>query len=163
MAIENGYLEDVILDDGTSLRVDGVKQRRDTPRGKTSAAVAEDDAPYVAEKDPENLIAMHNLTAGNLLHSLKMGGIPVPSLAITRYDTPLTGFGEISLIASPAVIDPQGYAGAKVFAADAYSPRYPSVNYDMDGAWKKLEDRLGDSVDKTDASIRGGSYEDLGS
>lgn len=78
----------------------------------------------VSDRD---LVVTHNLSAGNLLHALKMGGIPVPSLAITRAANPLTSFGEITLIGDKDLADPKGYAKAKVFAADIYSPRYPQV------------------------------------
>jgi hypothetical protein len=91
-----------------------------------------------------DLMVTHNLTAANLLHADKMGGLPVPSLAITRKDTPLDSFGEITLIGPPEMADPKGSAKTKVFGADIYSPRYPSVELELDSkAWaafrKKFE------------------------
>lgn len=94
--------------------------------------------------DPENpnilmqsgqgrdLVVTHNLTAENLLHAVKMGGLPVPSLAVTKKDSPLTNFGEITLVGSQEMVDPKGYAKTKVFGADIYSPRYPSVERELD-------------------------------
>lgn len=82
-----------------------------------------------SKTDTRDLIVTHNLSADNLLHAAKMGGIPVPSLAVTKKDAPLTGFGEITLIGESALADPKGYAGTKVFGADIYSPRYPGVEY----------------------------------
>jgi hypothetical protein len=87
--------------------------------------------------DQRDLIVTHNLTAANLLHAVKMGGIAVPSLAITKKDTPLTGFGEITLIGDSNLADPKGYAGTKVFGADIYSPRYPSVTFEFKPAQRK--------------------------
>lgn len=84
------------------------------------------------QEDQRDLVLTHNLSAENLLHAVKMGGIPVPSLAITKKDTPLSGFGEITLIGSQAMADPKGYAGTKVFGADIYSPRYPEISYNLD-------------------------------
>lgn len=93
-----------------------------------------------AERD---LMVTHNLSADNLLHAAKIGGIAVPSLAITRKDTPLEGFGEITLIGDEKMADPKGYAATKVFGADIYSPRYPSVSYMVKpAAIKKLNERL---------------------
>lgn len=93
-----------------------------------------------AERD---LMVTHNLSADNLLHAAKIGGIAVPSLAITRKDTPLQGFGEITLIGDEKMADPKGYAATKVFGADIYSPRYPSVSYMVKpAAIKKLNERL---------------------
>jgi hypothetical protein len=79
-----------------------------------------------------DLIIQHNLSAGKLIHAAKMGGIPVPSLAITKYDSPMESFGEITLIGPKELADPKGYANTKVFGADIYSPRYPRVNYKVD-------------------------------
>ena len=77
----------------------------------------------------DDLILAHNLTADNLRHAALFGGIPVPSLAITRATDGLTSFGEITLLGSREMADPRGYASTKVFAADLYSPRYPNVQY----------------------------------
>ena len=76
------------------------------------------------------MIATHNLSADNLMHAVRMGGLAVPSLAITNSDDSLTGFGEITLIASRELIDPK--MGAKVYGADIYSPRYPQISYKLD-------------------------------
>lgn len=86
----------------------------------------------ILRQDQRDLMVTHNLTADNLLHAAKMGGIAVPSLAVTRKDNPLTGFGEITLIGPPEMADPKGYASTKVFGADIYSPRYPSVERELD-------------------------------
>lgn len=80
-----------------------------------------------AKEDPKDLIITHNLTEDNLLHAKKMGGIPVPSLAVTKHTEPLSGFGDITMIGSKEMADPKAYAKTKVFGADIYSPRYPKV------------------------------------
>lgn len=79
----------------------------------------------------DNLIVLHNLSASNILHIDKIGGLPVPSLAISRTDTPFESFGDISLIANKDLIDPKKAREAKTFNADIYSPRYPGVTYDV--------------------------------
>lgn len=97
-----------------------------------------------------NLVITHNLTAANLLHAVKMGGIPVPSLAVTKKDAALTNFGEITLIGSKEMADPKGYAGTKVFGADIYSPRYPTVSYEFTpNMRKRTEAMLKDGMDAT--------------
>lgn len=78
-----------------------------------------------SKTDEKDLIVQHNLSENNLHYALKNGGMTVPSLAITKKDTPLTGFGEISLIGNKDLADPKGKAGTKVFGADIYSPRHP--------------------------------------
>lgn len=94
----------------------------------------------VMEQRP--LIVQHNLSAANLRHARRLGGLPVPSLAITLAESPLTGFGEITLIGDPAMADPKGYARPKVFGADIYSPRYPSIHYKIDQAGQNTLGRL---------------------
>jgi hypothetical protein len=110
--------------------------------------------------DERDLIVTHNLTAENLLHAVKMGGIPVPSLAVTKKDSPLTGFGEITLIGNKALADPKGYAGTKVFGADIYSPRYPNVERDIDRkAQAALQKRIKPVADQMGESALLGSSE----
>ena len=116
-------------------------------------------------QEQRDLIVTHNLTADNLLHAAKMGGLAVPSLAVTKRDTPLTGFGEITLIGPPELADPKGYAGTKVFGADIYSPRYPNIERELnrkavDALSKRVKpmaDRLGmpDTFDSQDLEREG--------
>ncbi|CAB4155644.1 hypothetical protein UFOVP673_14 [uncultured Caudovirales phage] len=76
----------------------------------------------------KNLVTVHNLTENNLKHALKVGGLAVPSLGVVRTDiSSFDAFGEITLIARPDLVDPQRNKASKVFNADAYSPRYPTV------------------------------------
>jgi hypothetical protein len=104
-----------------------------------------------AETDEKNLIIQHNLTAENLLHAAKMGGIAVPSLAVTTKNEPLTDFGEITLIGSVSMADPKGYAGTKVFGADIYSPRYPGITLEFTPNMRKRgEAMIRDGMDATD-------------
>ena len=78
----------------------------------------------------EDMVAVHNLSADNLKHSLKMGGIASPSMAILDIaKADFDRFGEITLVASKDLVDPK--KGAKVFGSDAYSPRYPSITIEM--------------------------------
>lgn len=101
-----------------------------------------------------DLIITHNVTAGNILHANRLGGIPVPSLAITRAGESMTNFGEITLIGSREMADPRGYAGTKVFGADIYSPRYPNVEYKFkDAKLKLLGNELKDGLKATSSVI----------
>ena len=91
----------------------------------------------------KNLVAQHNLTGENLLHAARMGGIPVPSLAVTKTDTPLHSFGDITLLAGKDMVNPKGYAKTKVFGSDIYSPRYPEISYKLDNnALKGINEKL---------------------
>lgn len=76
---------------------------------------------------PRNLVTLHNLTVDNLLHADNTGGLPVPSLGITKVDSPFNGFGNITLIGPRGMIDPE--SGVPVFDRDAYTGRFPEMNY----------------------------------
>jgi hypothetical protein len=113
----------------------------------------------MAQSDPAGLIIQHNLTADNLMHAIKMGGIPVPSLAITKSEDGLTNYGEITLIGPRTMADPNGYANTRVFASDVYAPRYPTIHYKFTEAGLKV---LGKIIAKQ-AKLTGQSYFDLDS
>ena len=84
----------------------------------------------VAEMRPQkDLIIQHNLSEDNLHHADKHGGLAVPSLAITKKDTPLDGFGNITLLGDEALAKPK--RDHKVYGADIYSPRYPKIKKDL--------------------------------
>jgi hypothetical protein len=72
-----------------------------------------------------NLVALHNTTEEGIRSALKLGGIPVPSLGITKKDKAFTGFGDITLIADKATVDPQSDPRNRMYNADVYSPRQP--------------------------------------
>lgn len=96
-----------------------------------------------ADKD---LVVYHNVSAGKLREAIKLGGLPMPSLAITKRDIPFGDFGEITLIGDKGMIDPRKSRANEVFSRDAYTVRKPVVNYeepakiDSDTFHKKYEE-----------------------
>lgn len=96
-----------------------------------------------ADKD---LVVYHNVSAGKLREAIKLGGLPMPSLAITKRDIPFGGFGEITLIGDKDMINPRKSRSNEVFSRDAYTVRKPVVNYevptkiDSDAFHKKYEE-----------------------
>lgn len=96
-----------------------------------------------ADKD---LVAYHNVSTGKLREAIKLGGLPMPSLAITKWDIPFGDFGEITLIGDKGMIDPRKSRANEVFSRDAYTVRKPVVNYeelakiDSDTFHKKYEE-----------------------
>jgi len=94
----------------------------------------------------EELIVQHNLTAANLVKADKLGGLPVPSLAISRAANPMDNFGEITLIAPKEFANPS--AKNPVFGADAYTSRFPTIDFQIDAkSEKKLQAFMGDVID----------------
>jgi hypothetical protein len=98
---------------------------------KSPARVEESKTFFQSQQEEKDLVAQHNLSAANLENVDKIGGLPVPSLAITKKDQAMNSFGEITLLGDAKLIDPKTKSN-KVFAADIYSPRYPSINYRVD-------------------------------
>jgi DNA polymerase III sliding clamp (beta) subunit (PCNA family) len=81
----------------------------------------------VREGQQDTLVALHNLSAENLMHADKLGGIAVPSIAITRPDIPFNSFGDITLVGTRDMVDPLGRHPVSVFNADAWTTRHPDV------------------------------------
>lgn len=81
---------------------------------------------------PGALATVHNISEDNLLRVRDLGGLAVPSLGITRADSAYTGFGDITLIGTKSMVDPE--TGVPVFSQDAYTNRFP------DFAWEKSVD-----------------------
>ena len=76
-------------------------------------------------EETKDLIAVHNLSEENLLKSLKLGGLPMPSIAIIKAKNGHNNFGDISLVFDKSTIDPKLSRYNKVFTSDAYTPTYP--------------------------------------
>ena len=74
-----------------------------------------------------NLAAVHSLSAVNFLAAVELGGMPMPSVAVTRLDRPYEwgGAGYINLIGKPEMVDPR--KGADVYSADAWAGTMPLV------------------------------------
>lgn len=93
------------------------------------------------DPDEKNLLVQHNLTAENLIHADELGGLAAPSLAVSKVDHPLEGFGEITLLGAPSMADPE--RGTPVFGSDVYSPRHPRASFKVvPKALKKLREFL---------------------
>jgi hypothetical protein len=100
----------------------------------------------VQEENP--LVVLHNTTEDKLIKSNRAGGLAMPSIAITKPSIGLSGFGDITLIGSKEVIDPQRTGTNKVYGADAYTPRYPNVVYTI-GDKNALNNALKDIKDES--------------
>lgn len=106
-----------------------------------------------SNEDIKNLVAIHNTTESKLLQSIELGGLPMPSIAIIKSDMGHENFGNISLILKSEAIDPQKHYDNKVYSADAYSPRFPQVDYSLNGKELKiLADKMDTSVSMLEAN-----------
>lgn len=80
-----------------------------------------------AGQPERNLIAYHNMRPDAVLQAAQAGGIPVPSIAVTRKDIPFDNFGGITLIGNVSLVDPE--RGNDVYSRDAYTVRTPAPEY----------------------------------
>ena len=81
----------------------------------------------VEEKD--NLIAVHNIYTDKLVKSLKLGGFPMPSIAVIKSDMGHGNYGECSFVFDKSTIDPKTDKRNKVYGGDAWTPTYPAIEY----------------------------------
>ena len=96
-------------------------------------------------KSGEEMIVHHNLSPEKLYGAEKLGGMPVPSLAISKINEPLSSFGDITLIGGKEMAIPSKTNLA--FKSDAYTARKPQIIYDMDyKSQNKLKDLFSDVV-----------------
>ena len=86
------------------------------------------------------MIVQHNLNTEALQKHLGASGIPMPSIAISKVDNPIKGFGEISLLGSSDLVKPS--ARTQVYPVDMYSGRAPhdQLKYtNLDEAFKNMD------------------------
>ena len=103
-------------------------------------------------EETADLVAIHNITEDKLAKAIELGGLPMPSIAVTKASIPHTNFGDISLIFSKGTIDPKANRKNTVYSADAWTPVFPQVEYEADPQVhrriaKKLNE-LGNRVDE---------------
>lgn len=92
----------------------------------------------------DELIAVHNLTEAKLLKQLDLEAFPMPSIAITKAALGWTNFGEYSYVFRKDTIDPKNKKN-KVFAADAWTPTFPRIEYEPNYAKARdIQDKLYD-------------------
>ena len=92
-------------------------------------------------EETKNLLALHNLTEKNLLDAAKLGGLPMPSIAIVKADEGHGEYGDISFVFSKDTIDPQLFRSNKVYGYDAWTPTAPQIEYEVnEKSAKKIYD-----------------------
>ena len=103
-------------------------------------------------EETRDLIAMHNVHESKLMDALRLGGLPSPSVAITKMDIEHSNYGAITLILPKDSIDPQADSRNKVYGSDAWTPTSSNarteyeVNFDKMRAFEKRIAELGKQV-----------------
>lgn len=84
-------------------------------------------------EETKDLLALHNLTEKNLLDAVRLGGLPMPSIAVVKGDAGHSEYGPISFVFSKDTIDPQLFRSNKVYGYDAWTPTAPQIEYEVNG------------------------------
>lgn len=90
-----------------------------------------------------SLMLIHSMTASKLSRAIEVGGLPMPSLAITKPDNevvePTLNYGEVTFLGNSRMASRVIDEGA-VWDRDIWSPTYPSPQYKVNvkGLEKKL-------------------------
>ncbi len=112
-------------------------------------------------EETKDLVAVHNLSPAKLLKTLKLGGLPMPSIAITRAREGYNNFGDISLVFNKDTIDPQFMRSNKVYSGDAWTPTYPQVAYKLNTkSQEQIKKRIDNLVPKNIQDDLGGLHLD---
>lgn len=80
-------------------------------------------------EETRDLLALHNKDENSILAAIKLGGLPMPSIAVVKAEQGHTKYGPISLVFSKDTIDPQLFRANKVYGGDAWTPTAPRVDY----------------------------------
>ena len=95
-----------------------------------------------------NLLAVHNLTEAQLKNIIKLGGFPMPSIAIVDKGYNHNRYGEISVLFGRSTIDPQANRYNRVYGGDAYTPTFPPVQYKVnDKVAKSIRERVNSVIE----------------
>lgn len=137
--------KDIAASDWLTQRVTSAAGKPAGQKGDVSKKNVPQNAEEVKEKfalrdtveETGELVAVHNLSPAKLLKTLKLGGLPMPSIAIARAKEGFNEFGEISLVFHKDTIDPEMYRRNKVYSGDAWTPVYPKVNYKVSDKVRK--------------------------
>ena len=97
---------------------------------KNNSKIQEKFSLKLPVEETKDLIAVHNLTQEELLKTLKLGGFPMPSVAIVKAQNGHNEFGDVSVIFDKNTIDPSK-SGNKVYGGDVLTPTFPDVDYEI--------------------------------
>ena len=100
---------------------------------KSNSEISFDNGGEIAD---DKLVALHNISAGQIISANELGGLVTPSIAILKAGQKFTDFGDITLIPNKELINPKN-SSIKVFAGDVYSPTVPRKLFNFDK--KKLD------------------------
>jgi len=73
-------------------------------------------------------IAVHNMGEESLRGMMEIGGLAMPSIALTRADAGHNTYGDVSVVFGKDSVNPTDRRN-RIFSGDAYTPSFPEVGY----------------------------------
>ena len=87
---------------------------------KTIKSVKQKFSTKRSVEETKDLIAVHNLSYDKITDALKLGGLPMPSIAVLKAKQGHNKYGEISVVFNKNTVSPETDSRNKVYVADAY-------------------------------------------
>lgn len=149
--VQNGLASSTLLNNRliqNNENINSEKTQRNRDNGTENSDIDKEFSLKKSVEETKDLIALHNLTPTNLIKTLKLGGIPMPSIAVTKSEIGHGNFGSISLVFDKNTIDPANKKN-KVYSADAWTPTFPKLEYAADyEKANKIRNELQPYIDK---------------
>ena len=122
-------------------------------------------------EETDKLIAVHNKDEDSIMAALKLGGLPMPSIAVVKAKAGHSKYGPISLVFSKDTIDPQLSRANKVYGGDAYTPTNPGVEYPVnakaalavESRINELSKKVANGIFASSSALRGHGIENVSS
>lgn len=120
-------------------------------------------------EETDKLIAVHNKDEDSILSALKLGGLPMPSIAVVKAKAGHSKYGPISLLFNKTAIDPQADSRNKVYGGDAYTPTNPGVEYPVnakaalavEGRINELSKKVANGIFASNSALRSHGIEEV--
>lgn len=108
-------------------------------------------------EETKDLIALHNVREDKLMDALRLGGLPSPSIAITKSDIVHDNYGSITMILSKDSIDPQADSRNKVYGSDAWTPTSSNARTEYEVKYDKMRN-FEAKISDLSKQIAGGAF-----
>ncbi len=128
---------------------DEISERQKVPPRQTEFSMRE------SVEQVGNLLALHNLTEQNLLDTIRLGGFPMPSIAVVKADAGHSKYGPISIVLSSGSIDPEADSRNHVYGGDAWTPTAPNVEYPVNSKKARQVEQM---LDQQAKKVAGGIF-----
>ena len=162
--VVDGYRSDILGDDVRGQET--ANSNSLSTNSKADAVVSDKNGNAVAEhirfsladpvEETRDLVAVHNSSVEGLMESLKLGGLPSPSIAIVKVKGGHTKYGDVSLVFDKNTIDPAAQKKNKVYGSDAWTPTKPRVDYKVN---RDKAIAFENEIAELSGKIAGGTFE----